>query len=320
MSENPLLNSSVADRVSALRGRFIHHERFEALSSEFYASLNARLADLRACRVFQIHNISLVAESGSGKTTAINKLIEQSRNFLQETDFPEGKIIQMKISSKPTFKSVGLDLLKSMEPNLKPNRETWYIWNLVRFHLRENSVLYVHFDEAQHLNMRSRKRDVPEIVDAMKSISEDPEWPVGFVLSGTQELKDLLNYDQQLVRRGGGIEFEPLTGHTDSDDMLDLIENYAHAVDLVFEPGGADQKFGERIVHAAAYQFGLVIALTLTAIRKCLSLGDTTLSMEHFADAYQAEKGCDPGFNPFLITQFTQIDPRQMFTKEERIK
>jgi len=291
MSDNPLLNSTTADKLSALKSRFIKHERFEDLSKEFYASLSARLADLRADRVDQVKNISLVADPGSGKTTAIDKLVEQARGFLRETDLPDGKIIQIKIKAQPTFKSVGLDLLNAMEPNLKPNRENWYIWNLVRFHLCEHKVLFIHFDEAQHLKMRGKGRDIPEIVDVLKSISEDQSWPVGFILSGTKDLKDIVNYDRQIVRRFSAVEFAV----ADTQDTL----------------------LGERVIHAAAYQFGLVIKQTLKAIRICFDEGDATVTIEHFANAYQAEKSCGPGFNPFLVPQFTQINPRQLFEKGE---
>jgi len=74
---------------------------------------------------------------------------------------------------------------------------------------------------------------------------------------------------------------------------------------------------GERVIHAAAYQFGLVIKQTLKAIRICFDEGDATVTIEHFANAYQAEKSCGPGFNPFLVPQFTQINPRQLFEKGE---
>lgn len=317
MSENPLLHTATADKLSALKSRFIQRDRFEDLAKEFYESLSARLADLRAERVDEVQNISLVADSGSGKTTAIDKLVEQARGFLSETDLPDGKIIQIKIKAQPTFKSVGLDLLNAMEPNLKPNRENWYIWNLVRFHLRENQVLFVHFDEAQHLKMRGHRRDIPEIVDVLKTISGDQIWPVGFILSGTSDLKEILNFDDQIVRRFSAVEFEPLTRVADTQDTLGLIESYCNAAELRFDPGSHQDLLGERVIHAAAYQFGLVIKQTLKAIRICFDEGDATVTIEHFANAYQAEKSCGPGFNPFLVPQFTQINPRQLFEKGE---
>jgi len=245
--------------LSALKSRFIQRDRFEDLAKEFYESLSTRLADLRAERVDEVQNISLVADSGSGKTTAIDKLVEQARGFLSETDLPDGKIIQIK----------------------------------------------------------GHRRDIPEIVDVLKTISGDQIWPVGFILSGTSDLKEILNFDDQIVRRFSAVEFEPLTRVADTQDTLGLIESYCNAAELRFDPGSHQDLLGERVIHAAAYQFGLVIKQTLKAIRICFDEGDATVTIEHFANAYQAEKSCGPGFNPFLVPQFTQINPRQLFEKGE---
>jgi len=64
MSENPLLHTATADKLSALKSRFIQRDRFEDLAKEFYESLSARLADLRAERVDEVQNISQVGWVG----------------------------------------------------------------------------------------------------------------------------------------------------------------------------------------------------------------------------------------------------------------
>ncbi|WP_421701251.1 hypothetical protein [Aliiroseovarius sp.] len=76
---------------------------------------------------------------------------------------------------------------------------------------------------------------------------------------------------------------------------------------------------GKRILHAASYQFGLVIKLALFAIEEALYFADTTLEERHFAVAFKNWKGCAEAFNPFLVNDFLQIDTQKMFTSEELV-
>jgi hypothetical protein len=99
--------------------------------------------------------------------------------------------------------------------------------------------------------------------------------------------------------------------------MLTLIESYADKAGLAFEIDELPDDIGNRILHASSYQFGLVIKLALFAIEEALYGADTSLSDHHFATAYKAWKGCTDAFNPFLVSDFLQIDTQRMFTDEE---
>ena len=100
----------------------------------------------------------------------------------------------------------------------------------------------------------------------LKTLMTDPEWPVGIILSGTSELEDILNHDHQLARRMKTVRFESLSPAAYSDDILDLLEKYCELAKLEPEEDVLELSHGERVVHAAANQFGIAIVLILDAI------------------------------------------------------
>lgn len=305
-----------AETLSALNARFVQHERYDQLFDLAHRLVSLRLADLRSGRVTEGLSLALTAGSGSGKTTAMRHLVRAIQKELSVSDYPQAKIISVSVPSPATLKYVGLRILHALGYELTAARQAWYIWDKVRFHLRENHVLFLHLDEAQDLNTRNSKSELPHVANMLKTISQDDAWPVGFFLSGTEGLKDIINFDAQLGRRIKGIRFEPLKLHSDADDVVGLVESYCAAAGICLGPGAEEDSLGERIIHAGAYEFGLAIRLTLMAIEKALYADVDCLSRDDFATAFEEWKGCGDAFNPFLIPDFTQVDPRKLFGEE----
>lgn len=310
------LNKNPADQLSELRARFVQHERYGPLSDMVRRLVASRLADLRAGRVTEAMSLALTAGAGSGKSVTIKHLCLEIHRELAVSDFPQGKIVSVNVPSPATLKSFGIRILLDLGYDLTGKREAWYIWDLVRFHLRQNHVLFLHFDEAQDLHSFKSKSELPEIVNMLKSISQDDIWPVGFILSGTEDLKRVINFDAQLMRRVKGYRFEKLQLQNDAEDILALVASYCAAVGLRPVSPEDGENLGERIIHASAYEFGLAIKMTLEAIEKALYGGGNYLSREHFAAAFEESKSCGDAFNPFLIPDFTKVDPRKLFGAE----
>lgn len=310
---------SVPDIISKLSSRFAQHERYRDLERAVDRLIAVRLSDLRAGRIQEADSLVLTAATGSGKTTAMRRLISHANTKLHASDFPEGKIVSVTVPSPATLKSVGISILTALGMQLQTDRQIWYIWDLVRFHLAENNVLFLHLDEAQDLKKKGRQNELSEIVNTLKSISQDTEWPVGFLLTGTEELKEIVNFDKQLVKRMKAISFSPLTARSDALDMLSLVDSYAKRADLSFDHLVTSEDLGKRILHSSSYQFGLVIKLALFALEEALYEEALSLEPDHFARAYKDWKGCTDAFNPFLANDYLQIDTQRMFTSEEII-
>ncbi len=201
--------------------------------------------------------------------------------------------------------------------DLRTERQAWYIWDLVRFHAKERGVLFLHLDEAQDLSARGTERERQAVVNMLKSLMQDPAWPVGFILSGTHELKDILNFDAQLGRRVYPIQLEPLDALNDGDDVRELVQAYCRKSGLVAADTLSNGDFTARLVHAAASEFGLVIELIIAAIEEALIAKQPKLTSHMFVDAFRRRSGCFDGLNPFLIDDFEHVDPRAILSRSE---
>lgn len=152
----PLNAQDIADVISQLSSRFAQHDRYRELERKVDQLTAVRLSDLRAGRIQEADSLVLTAATGSGKTTAMRRLIRHANMQLQASDFPEGKIVSVTVPSPATLKSVGISILAALGFRLKSDRQIWYIWDLVRLHLVENKVLFLHLDEAQDLKKKGR--------------------------------------------------------------------------------------------------------------------------------------------------------------------
>ena len=73
------------------------------------------------------------------------------------------------------------------------------------------------------------------------------------------------------------IYFGPLSAVGHADDVLDLIEDYCQRGQISVGDDVASTELAERLIHAAANQFGLVIELTLAAMEQAYLNGDASL-------------------------------------------
>ncbi|WP_449045964.1 TniB family NTP-binding protein [Paracoccus versutus] len=307
-----------AEKVAALRDHFIHHERFELLEARFAMLVAKRLSDLDAGRSSEAHGLALSGPSGTGKSAAMHHLLAGVGQQLSTTRHWDAPIISLRVPSPATLKFVGYTLLRALGYQISSERQAWYIWDLVRHHLKERQVLFVHLDEAQDLASRGTKHELNAVASMLKTLMTDPDWPVGIILSGTPELEDILNHDPQLARRMQTVHFNSLSPVAHGNDVLDLVENYCKRAGLPPAPGIVEPAHGERLIHAAANQFGLVIELTLAAIEQAFLNGARQLASRDFARAYHLRTACDDSFNPFIIPDFYRVDARQVFSREKR--
>lgn len=222
-----------AEKVAALRGHFIFHERFEPLEARFAMLIAKRMSDLDAGRSTEAHGLCLSGASGTGKSAAMNHLLVGARQRLSATHHSDATFISLRVPSPATLKFVGQTLLRALGYQISSERQAWYIWDLVRHHLRERKVLFVHLDEAQDLASRGTKNKLNSVASMLKTLMTDPEWPVGIILSGTPELEDILNHDPQLARRMETVHFTSLSQVAHGNDVLDLVESYCERAGLV---------------------------------------------------------------------------------------
>ncbi|SEC39466.1 TniB family NTP-binding protein [Rhodobacter sp. 24-YEA-8] len=306
---------STAWQIAKLRGHYIQHERYDPLKVRFKLLIEKRLADIASGRKTEVHGIALSGASGTGKSSAVAQLIASSREDLAQSSLPSAAIISLRVPSPATLKFVGQTILRALGYHLSSERQAWYIWDLVRHQLREREVLFLHLDEAQDLSSRGTRQELDAVASMLKTLMTDEEWPVGILLSGTQELENILNHDPQLAHRMDTIHFASLSPVNHAPDVAGLIEGYARRAELGLAPDALEIALSERLIHAAAYQFGLVIEIIIGAIEIALLESGDHLEWRHFKLAYEVRSSCADAFNPFVVDDYHRIDTRQVFKR-----
>ncbi|PZX10953.1 TniB protein [Palleronia aestuarii] len=309
----------IGEQIADLQAHFVRHEGFRRLEEDFRLLRHRREADIKAGRSREVRGIAVIGASGSGKTTAVDRLLRNAASVVK-ADPDHRAIISLRVPSPATVKYVGQTILRGLGYPVNGRRESWYVWNLVRYQLKERQTLFLHLDEAQDLAAKGTERERQSVVNLLKSLMQDPDWPICLVLSGTGELADILNFDPQLGRRFQPIRFEPISELADLAKVRDLLSAYIGKTVLAVDPDIESDAFGTRLVHAAANEFGLVIEIAIAAIEVALLRRATTLTVADFAGAFRRRAGCIDGLNPFVAENFRRIDPRELLAEEDRIR
>lgn len=306
-------HAKIAERIAELQGYFFRHERFLPLEQRLTLLIEKRLVDIRSARAREAHGIALLGASGTGKSCAIAQLITKMHTKFGQDRLTDQAIVSLRVPSPATLKFVGHMLLRELGYNLSAERQAWYIWDLARHQLRERGVLFLHLDEAQDLSSRGTKHQLNSVASMLKTLMTDGDWPVGILLSGTLELGDILNHDSQLARRMDTVRFDPLCLAANTSDIQELVAAYSSRASLTLTNEAVDLRFAERLIHAAAFQFGLVIEITIAAIEAAYLSGSTVLTKNHFARAFEVRTACPDAFNPFIADDYYKIDARRVF-------
>lgn len=304
----------IANKIGELSEKFVGNEQFDSLRTSVAAIIERRIADIENDRISKVRSIAISGASGAGKSTVVTRLSEQAREMIFQSSVPNGRVVSVTIPSPATFKYVGQRLLRELGYNLTAERPAWYIWDLVRRQLHEGKVLLLHLDEAQGL--MAKGANLNDVVDMLKTLMNDPDWPVALILSGTEKLEDILSFDPQLRRRVRPVRYRRLS-YLDADKAQAVIAGHCGHLGTEVSDMVASRDHAERLIHSADCQFGLTIEIMVEAMEKMLRSGQSTLQICHFSDVFLDRTGCDDAFNPFLASDYTRIDVRKLFSGKD---
>lgn len=295
--------------MAKLRAKFIRHRAYHELSEQFDIQLNRRRAALEAETAFKAEAIALTGASGSGKTTAVDHAINKRNDLILPSHGQDiCEIIQLQVPSPATLKTVGATLSEALGYELVRAKSAALIWQHARKLLMARRTLFVHLDEAQDIYLSRGDRGRNEVVNTLKSIMNNKDWPVGLILSGTPDLLHMINADRQLQRRVRVVQLSAVSFVSHGLDVCDFLHGYAKESALPVVPGLREDDFLKRLIHSAANEFGLIVDMILCGIEECLVTGGGELGANHFAEAFRKKTACLPAFNPFIAQDFLRID------------
>jgi hypothetical protein len=310
------IQSHVSQKIVSLKRVFAKHPAYLQLSEEFQLLLDRRRAEIEAGIVFEARGIAVIGASGSGKTSAVARLITHTDGLVVDDPVEARKeIVSFQVPSPATLKFVGETALEAVGYPLQHRRTEMIIWDMVRQHLHARKTLFLHLDEAQDLVRHQTIAGLQSVVRTLKSLMQTKVWPVGLILSGMPELKDLLNHDPQLARRIVPIEFPRLVPDRHDKRVVSIVRDYASRVSLDVAMV-LDGEFASRLMHAADREFGLLIEIIIEAIECALLEASDKLHQHHFTAAFRRRSGCLDAYNPFVAVNFERIDARALLKNE----
>lgn len=307
----------IGDSVASLRAMFIRHDRYTELEAEFNRLLYQRRAAMEAGGLAEATGLALLGGSGSGKSTALRWLFARHPDLQPLTqDFEQADVASFLVPSPATLKQVGSSCLNGLGYPMRRNATAGYIWSLVQNSLHQRRVLFLHLDEAQDLHINQNRSEKQAVVNTLKSLMQNPVWPTGLILSGMPSLKFLLNQDAQLARRISVVHFRPLNPTVDLKSCSGLVKTYSNAAKISVDSEALTRGFTHRLLHAASYEFGLVVELIIGAIEDAMLEQKSDLAPARFASAFRRKTACIDDLNPFLRPDYTAIDAHLVMTDE----
>ncbi|WP_421702755.1 ATP-binding protein [Aliiroseovarius sp.] len=308
-----MTNKSVSQQILALRCIFADNPAYFDLHKRFHQLLEHRRAELAAGVTNEARGIALIGSSGSGKTTAVKRLIRSLDSPLNENrEGTSCEVLSFPVPSPATLKFVGQTGLQAIGYPLRRDKTSHIIWDMFKDHLRARRTLFLHLDEAQDLASHQTPREMQSVINTLKSLMQNQQWPVGMILSGMPALKEMLNHDPQLARRFFPIEFPSLNAVQDTEQVLCTVSYYSQHAELPVCDDLLTPSFAARLIQAADGEFGLMIEYTILAIENALRQGSSELGIANFRSSFSTKSGCLDGLNPFVVADFERIDCRKL--------
>jgi len=255
----------------------------------------------RLTRTGETRGMMLVGAPGSGKSHLMDRTLSKI-GPLKDNDVGERQLIACPVPSPATFKGMTLALLEeSGFEGASPRQEAWSLWQMFRHRIGMLGTAVVWIDEAQDLFCADRKL----ILRALKSLMQGDN-AVAVVLSGTEELAEVIRSDAQVKRRFTSMVLPDLVEAIHGDMYRTVMDDYCGRVALA-PPVEAD--LIGRIFHGARYRFGRAIELLLLAMEFAIEQDDEYLTIDHFASAYSMNEACPASENVFYADNYHVLDP-----------
>ena len=255
----------------------------------------------RLTRTGETRGMMLVGAPGSGKSHLMDRTLSKMGEVL-ERSVDTRPVIACPVPSPATFKSMVLALLEETGfEGANPRQESWSLWQMFRHRIGMLETALVWIDEAQDLFCADRRL----ILRALKSLMQGDN-AVAVVLSGTEDLADVIRSDAQVKRRFTAMGLPEMVETVHGDMYRAVLADYCGRVGL--EPPVESDLIG-RIFHGARYRFGRAIELLLLAMEFAIEQGDEYLTIDHFASAYAMNEACPASENVFYADNYHVLDP-----------
>lgn len=257
----------------------------------------------------------VVGEAGTGKTESLNRLFRTHRSLPGYGKIGLGcPLVTVSVPSPCTLKTLGMRILSKLGYPLARDLKEHLIWAQVHDQLQLAGVLILHLDEMHNLTDGANVDEIDKIRKTLKALMASPVWPVALVISGLPEIVPELEEIDEIRRRERFIRVPLLVLPDDLEMIRDIVVGLSKVAGLK-----SDDEFGlavaPRLAHAALYRLGILAELVHEAIETALPQ-DGMLTLDHFATAYTDRSGVSSPMNPFVASNWIDLDCSKVLVEE----
>lgn len=255
---------------------------------------------------------AVIGESGTGKSTALARALDEM-DVLRPYQNEDGELripfVSVEVSKTSMTKDLAVQVLKKLGQSADRNAKEDLLYETLKIQLREAGTLFLHIDEAQHLQRSGTAAAVRNLQDRFKSLLVIPDWPLHLILSGVEELSDLFMGDQQLANRSLVMRFQPLKYPADISLAKTILKDVAvENCHLKLDKSLETDDFLGRLIQATGGGAGTMIEMVRSASYKALSKGHTKLDPKDFEFIYSRTSGSLPQDNIITAKNWGNID------------
>lgn len=314
----------LADTMALVRAQYIETDVDDRLA----AALDGLLRTLVSRQPIQekvqpkraeTRAIVVSGEAGAGKTASLDNAF-RTHPVLGGYGTPGSgcPIARVVVPAPCTLKALGAAILHALGYPLARELREHAVWTRVHSALQTSGTVILHLDETHNLTDKANVSELDAIRKALKGVMVSRDWPVGLVVSGLPSLVEAMREIDEVRRRGRFIRIPALT---DMDTAL-LGEPMKRCCEIasIDLPEGFTEEIGARLVHAGMHRYGIAVELIHEAIEAALleaAKDDPpeeagVLAIRHFAEAYAGRTGCGDRANPFVVSDWWEVDASQV--------
>lgn len=237
----------------------------------------------------------LTGAPGAGKSFAMRHHLRR----MQER-YPSLRCLSAVAPGTCTLRQLGVSILMEMGRPVRSSARENEVWEHVRTVIEVAKIDMLYLDEAQHVAQSRNWLESQKVRDTLKGLVQGRR-PVSIILSGMEEIADLVKADRQLLRRASFATFGRLE-HAAVPRLAEYLTQMAEVKAGMRLSGrmSADQLV-ERLLHASEHQLGHFCDLLRAAINCALNLSSPTLEPVHFAEVFRKQYGSRNDENPFVL-------------------
>lgn len=307
----PLFNPQIAATAAQNTGRHFRLHRTEELRATFSEMFSRHMGNLSTGQWFEGEILLITGLSESGKTRETNEVLKLLHE--EQVSLPNGapaRIAQCDLSRSGGWKDLGRRTLSAMGYTLSENARLNQtdIWARVAYQAKNQGIIGIHFDEAQHIFAGKSDNDREMILDNFKSLIKTRGWPLMLIMSGVPELANHVRSLDQTQNKVTHVHFEGIELPDDFDMIHEIVGTCAFENGLEVDQELLNEDFYRRLAVASAMRWGTLIKMTLASIGRARVSGSDTLSRDHYVNFWASKANVNT-----LSTPFTHDGYQTMF-------